>query len=577
MSHAVTLQINGVVFPVGLDTLNTHTIREDDELSIGIAVSDPKIEVAVFFEDAEPELTLLSEVTGLVYRIPPSRYFAECFGQSFVRVYVDGVSYAIFFNVRAKKVSVIAASKMIRYLASHHESIIRSCFSRSTIPVGSIEGPMADPESIIAAAEGYTAALTIHRTELMSTRRTRLVPIRQPLWKSSHANCDIDPVDILNNLDAISPTSPEGDLFLRGRHFSLGDIDVSALTESSDVLENKILLGGLYSIRGKLQYLLDRLDQRALAPASSDGYESFDRLLLTLTSAGMVKRCYEVIERTNELARLFESRLGVQYAGEIRPVMTPYARTSKVYRALYGHLATWYELGAPSFGANHFLIKLKSLSKIYELYSLFHLLEQMLASGWTGLQVKSHPDLGEFVPQEITLKRADILATVIYEPIVRPLNAHVAGHLDLVDVAHRRPNSDYNYWNPDYVIRLDKASGGTKYLILDAKYSTESVVRSIHLPGVIEKYYWGMSVHNADTKTYSNDPIAAVLVIYPLGVNTAFLRHGKRTSIGTNPFPLPVVGATGLTIEVDHAFNRVMTDVIEAACTALGEIGQTLN
>ena len=86
-----------------------------------------------------------------------------------------------------------------------------------------------------------------------------------------------------------------------------------------------------------------------------------------------------------------------------------------------------------------------------------------------------------------------------------------------------------------------------------------------------------MSVHNADTKTYSNDPIAAVLVIYPLGVNTAFLRHGKRTSIGTNPFPLPVVGATGLTIEVDHAFNRVMTDVIEAACTALGEIGQTLN
>ncbi len=575
--HAVTLQINRVVFPIDLEKLNSHTIREDDELSIGIAVSDPNSEVAIFFEDAEPELTLVSEVTGLVYRIPPRRYFAECFGQSFVRVYVDRVFYAIFFNVRAKKVSVIAASKMIRYLASHHESIIRSCFSRSTIPVGSVEGPMADPESIIAAAEGYTAALTIHRTELMSTRRTRLVPIRQPLWKSSHTNCDIDPVDILNNLDAISPTSPEGDLFLRGSHFSLGDIDVSALTESSDVLENRILLGGLYSIRGKLQHLLDGLDQRALAPASSDGYESFDRLLLTLTSAGMVKRCYDVIDRTNELTRLFETRLSVRYAGEIRPVMTPYARTSKVYRALYGYLATWYELGAPTFGANHFLMKLKSLSKIYELYSLFHLLEQMLSSGWTGVQVKSHPDLGEFVPQEITLKRADILATVTYEPIVRPLNAYVAGHLDLVDVAHRRPNSDYNYWNPDYVIRLDKANGSTKYLILDAKYSTESIVRSIHLPDVIEKYYWGMSVHNVDTKTYSNDPIAAVLVIYPLGVNTAFLRHGKRTSIGTNPFPLPVVGATGLTIEVDHAFNRVMTDVMDAACTALGEIGQTLN
>lgn len=569
MTHAVTLQVNGTSYPVGLDSLNSHTIREDDELSIGIAVDDPNIETSIYFEDAEPELTLISEIGGLVYRIPQRRYFAECFGQAFVRVYVEDVSYAIFFNVRAKKVSVIAASKMIRYLASHHESIIRSCFSRSTIPVGSIEGPMADPESIIAAAENYTSALLVHRAELMATKRTRLVPTRQPLWKSSRTNCDIDPVDILNNLDAISPAPLEGDLFLRGRHFSLGDIDISALKETPNVLENQILLGGLYSIRGKLQNLLDGLDQRALAQAPSDGYESFDRLLLTLTSAGMLKRCYEVIDRTTELTRLFESRIGVRYVGDIRPVMTPYARTSKVYRTLYSQLAIWYELGAPSFGANHFLMKLKSLSKIYELYSLFHLLEQMLSTGWVGLQIKSHPDLGEYIPQEITLKRGDVVATVSYEPIIRPLNAYVAGHLDLVDVAHRKPHSDYNYWNPDYVIRLDSATGNTKYLILDAKYSTESVVRSYHLPDVIDKYYWGISVHNSTKNSYSNDPIAAILVIYPLGVNSSFIRHGKRTSVGSNPFPLPVIGATGLTIDADHAFNKVMTNVIDAVDYAL--------
>jgi hypothetical protein len=552
-----------------MDSLNSHTIREDDQLSIGIAVDDPNIEASIFFEDAEPELTLISEIPGLVYRIPQHRYFAECFGQAVVRVYVEDASYAIFFNVRAKKVSVTAASKMIRYLASHHESIIRSCFSRSTTPVGSVEGPSADPESIIAAAENYTSALLVHRAELMATKRTRLVPTRQPLWKSSRINCDIDPVDILNNLDAISPAPLEGDLFLRGRHFSLGDINISALKETPNVLENQILLGGLYSIRGKLQILLDGLDRRALAQAPSDGYESFDRLLLTLTSAGMLKRCYEIINRTTELTRLFESRIGVRYVGDIRPVMTPYARTSKVYRTLYSHLATWYELGAPSFGANHFLMKLKSLSKIYELYSLFHLLEQMLSTGWEGLQIKSHPDLGEYIPQEITLKRGDVVATVSYEPIIRPLNAYIAGHLDLVDVAHRKPNADYNYWNPDYVIRLDTATGKTKYLILDAKYSTESVVRTYHLPDVIDKYYWGMAVRNGTKNSYSNDPIAAILVIYPLGVNSSFIRHGKRASVGSTPFPLPVIGATGLTIDADHAFNKVMTNLIDAVDYAL--------
>ena len=569
MTHAVTLQINGVSFPVSLDSLNSHTIREDDELSIVIAVDDPTSEASVFIEDAEPELTLSNESIGLVFRIPQKSYFAECFGQAYVRIYVESQSYAIFFNVRAKKVSVNAATKMIRYLASHHESIIRSCFSRSTLPVGSVAGALADPESIIAAAEGFISSLLNHRSELMATKRTRLVPTRQPLWKSSRNNCDIDPVDILNNLDAISPTSPEGDLFLRGRHFVLGDIDVSALKETTNVLENQVLLGGLYSIRGKLQGLLDGLDQRALAPAPSDGYESFERLLLTLTSAGMVKRCHEVIEQTIELTRLFESQLGVCYVGDIRPIMTPYARTSKVYRSLYSHLASWYELGAPSFGANHFLMKLKSLSKIYELYTLFHLIEQMLSTSWEGLQIKTHPDLGEYIPQEIILKRGDVVATVSYEPIIKPLNAYTAGHFDLVDVAHRNPNADRNYWNPDYVIRLDATNGNTKYLILDAKYSTESWVRSTHLPEVIDKYYWGMSVHNAAQHSYSNDPIAAILVIYPLGVNSAFIRHGRRTSVGNKPFPLPVIGATGLTIDAEHAFNRVMSEILETVHRAL--------
>jgi hypothetical protein len=569
MPHAVILYINDCKFPVSLDSINSHTIREDDEIAIAVSVDDANTEANIFFEDAEPELTLIAESSGLAYRIPPRRYFSECFGQAYARVYVEGVSYTIFFNVRAKKVSVVAATKMIRYLASHHESIIRSCFSRSAVSVGSTEGPMADPEAIIAAAESYTSALMVHRTELLATKKTRLAPARQPLWKASKSNPEIDPIDILNNLDAISPSPNEGDLFLRGRYFSIGDIDISTLRETANVFENQILLGGLYSIRAKLHNLLNGLDHRALSPNSSDGYESLDRLLLTLTSAGMIRRCNEVINRTNELTRLFESRIGVSYAGDIRPIMTPYARTSKIYRVLYSHLATWYELGAPSFGANQSLMKLKSLSKIYELYALFHLIEQMLSTGWEGVQINTHPELGEFIPQKIMLKREEVVATVSYEPIIKPLNAYTAEHLDLVDVAHRRPNAEFNYWNPDYIIRLDATNGATKYLIADAKYSTESVVRDRHLPNIIEKYYWGISTYNANKNSYSNDPIAAILAIYPLGTSTSFLRHGRRSSVGSKPTPLPIIGAAGLTIDSENTFNGVMSEIFDVIHSAL--------
>lgn len=277
----------------------------------------------------------------------------------------------------------------------------------------------------------------------------------------------------------------------------------------------------------------------------------------------MIKRCNEVIELTNKLIRLFELKIGVNYAGDIRPVMTPYARTSKIYRALYSNLAKWYELGMPSFGLINSLMKLKSLSKIYEIYALFKIIDQMNSTGWEVIQSNAHPDLGEFIPKEVKLKRDGVTTTIFYEPIIKPFNT-ATNHLDLIDVAHTRVDADFNYWNPDYVIRLDGENGYTKYIIADAKYSTESTVRDIHLPKIIEKYYWGMSVYNSIIGSYSNDSICAIIAIYPPIKSRYFLPYGKRKSIGGNkPTPLPIIGAVGLTIESENTFESVLSEIFD--------------
>lgn len=104
MPHIVHLQINGILHVVNLDSPNAHTIREDDEISLTITVDQPELTPEIYFEDAEPELTLSAEITGLVWRIPTVRYFAECFGQSYVHVYVEDRIYQIFFDVRARKI-----------------------------------------------------------------------------------------------------------------------------------------------------------------------------------------------------------------------------------------------------------------------------------------------------------------------------------------------------------------------------------------------------------------------------------------------------------------------------------------
>ena len=123
------------------------------------------------------------------------------------------------------------ATKMLMYLSSKHENIIKTCFSRSTAPAGFDKDSLglADPEQIVGAAESFVSKLISFRTELLTTKRTRLVPVKQSLWKAKSSNFDIDPVNIIENLDSISPTFGEGDVFLRGRNFDLGDMDVLTL------------------------------------------------------------------------------------------------------------------------------------------------------------------------------------------------------------------------------------------------------------------------------------------------------------------------------------------------------------
>lgn len=560
MANYVSLTINGVTFPIGVDSSNYHTIREDDVLSFSISLSERGALPRVFIEDAEVELS--SDISQTNFESAGNRFFSECFGQSYVRIYIENDLFQVFFDVRARKASAEQAALMIAYLAEHHESLIRSCFSRSTSPIGSRYEGSADPESIISASEKYVNSLLSLRTELLATKRERLIPTRQPIWKASLNKGDVDPVDILNNLDAISPTTPNGDLVLKGRHFTIGDIDVSILKASANVLENQILLGGLYSIRNKLLYLLNGFDQKELSPESTDGYESFDRLLLKITSSGMVIRCNVLIDQSAELIRFFEARIGVSYIGDIRPTMTPYARTSKVYRTLYTHLANWYALGSPSFGSRNLLIKLRSLSKIYELYSLFHLIDYMRNSSWDGYSFKSHPSLGEYIPSDITMVKDNLTATIYYEPIIHPFHKNTEDN-SLVDVEHKNYGHTYNYWNPDYVIRISNIKGKTKYIILDAKYSYESTVKETIIPRLVEKYYWGTSVYDMTNDYFSNNGIIGVIAVYPLNVRTSFLPFGKRTSIGSNRVPLPVMGGIGLAVNQPQPFINAMTKIFE--------------
>jgi hypothetical protein len=324
--------LNGEQISIVRDDTKMFTVREDDEISFHLtSLSSPEV-CELYLEDTSLVLTASGTDGIFNFSSISNRFFSESFGQSIIRLLYNDEVYLIYFNVLAKKVTADQAKKMIDYLASHHDGLVQACFSRSITEVGAEHMGSSSVETIISTAERFIDGFLAHRSELRVTMRSRLVPKRSPFWKSTGSGRDIDPVDILDNLDSLVPTMDGGDLRLRNRQFTLQGLDVSTLVESKDVVENQILLGGLYSIRARITEILDRINHVNFKVDEQPGYESLDRLMLKITSDAVRHRCRIILARADELIRSMEVFDGVRFRGEITPRLSPYARASKVYK-----------------------------------------------------------------------------------------------------------------------------------------------------------------------------------------------------------------------------------------------------
>lgn len=539
-------------------------VREVDRILLRVSSKLNETPPKIYFEDYQANYTQFIADGVTWYETPADCYFSDCFGHASIRIEFAEEREIIAFDVLAKKTTVEQALRMIQYLSSHDESLIQSCFSRSSLSIGSERADSVDPEMVLSTAETFIANLQTFQPELLNNLRKRLVPIRVPLWKTDRVNCEIDPYDVISNLDALTPSSGDGDVFLRGRNYDLASIDVSKVAPTADVIENHILLGGLYSIRRKLSDLMARLRSYAAGQHNDPdewnmppGFESLGRLQLKLSAGGMINRCSSMLNSTEGFIRFFERKVGVRYFGEIMPMMTPYARSTRVYRILFAQLSLWYELGTPSLDGIDFLMKLKSLSKIYELFTWFHLIEQVLRLGWTMESVQPHETMGIHVPSSVIFHQGDDVLSLQYEPSIERLGNDTP-HMDLVDMYHykwaRSP-----FWMPDFVMRL--TSGNVvRYLILDAKYSNRATVKEHSLAKLFNKYYELTAVYDALSDTLSNAAIIGIFAVYPLDHQACtYLPMWGKEKLSARPTRLPMVGGIGLMTDNETLFGESLT------------------
>lgn len=546
-----------------------YIIREDQEVYFELTDLEDNNEVPLLFvEDYDLSLiTYYKENLGKIFRSTSGRIFRESFGFSKVNVYLGEQHFELRFEVLVKKINAKQIEEMIQYLSQKHHDIIRICLSRTTIPMGTKEYGTTDPETLLNTVETFISTLINYHLELRHHLRKRLIPIRQPKWKSSQ-NSDIDPFDIIFNLDTLEPVIGEGDVIVNGRSFSIMEIEVTTLEPTANVKENSILLGGIYSMRRIITVLLYNINSgfKDSKIASHDReYESLKDVLLRLTSSNMLQRCEYFLLKLEEFIRYFENITGMCYQGEQRPIMTPFVRSSRVYRRLFEQLNEWYTLGEPSLDGRNFLVKLRSISKIYEFVALFKIIDYLHGKNWTVVDSHWQPDL-EFVPSTISFEKDNLKLTLSYEAKILPYNENTK-HFDLVDMGHLDQKIyNYKYRCPDFLLKLE-TNNKIVYLILDAKYSSAYTIKKYTLKVLYDKYFIEMAVYDFYKKHLKQDTILGVIALFPDKNLTSPVYIENWGKYGTHKKPIRFPIVTGLPVlpESDNVAYQVFDQIFELA------------
>lgn len=504
----------------------------------------------------------------------PEKVFRESFGLAFLRLCVADEEFSLPFEVFATKVTAIQAERMIRYLTEKREHIIRVCLSRTMRPTGMNEG-WSDPEMVLSTAEKIINILLDCRGELRQQIRSKLVPAKVPAWKAEQSGSLIDPVDVIFNLDSLRPSDGRQDVVLRGRTYSTSAIDVTALVGNTNVEENAILIGGLYSIRRVITALMDEIGiafkGRKIAAYDKE-YVSLGEMLIKLTGGAMYERCERIIFSTENLIRMFENDFGIEFLGETHPKITPYVRSSKLYRNIFEKYADWYLLGRPSIDGELFLIKLRSLSKIFEFVVLFRLFDYMIGHGWKVADSLLSENFDKLIPDMISFEKGKTRIILSYEPNVFVFSGRTQ-HMELIKLPHLEHTG--RRWSPDYTMRVeDMSSNLVRYLILDAKYSNPYWVENAHIKNLHDKYYEHMAVFDKTKNFISKSQIMAVFAIFPEAIDrvskTVNMRFPEFGLDGRGPMMIPMLAGLPISLETDALMEKWLDKALSATMLSMG-------
>ncbi|MGO5064066.1 hypothetical protein [Clostridium sp. LCP25S3_F8] len=176
------------------------------------------------------------------------------------------------------------------------------------------------------------------------------------------------------------------------------------------------------------------------------------------------------------------------------------------YRKIYKVIKDWFESGNYDLSNEKMILTFPLASQIYEYYILFRINNYITENGYDlrnsknflyGLKTNAKYENTKFNNTFIFQKEKTTI-TVYYQPVIF-LN-QVVNDIGLFRNNNISINNEKSYYyTPDYIIKICEQNK-SKFIILDAKWSTINSVINYSFKNIVYKYIFSISTINSEDK-----------------------------------------------------------------------------
>lgn len=482
-----------------------------------------------------------------------------------------------------------AVKAMVNYVYTHQELLLLNGEPRPRDLAGLKEsGYKSLAAQIILAKEIATIYESSYGYFKANSRfRIEKVPIVDRLERLQYMT-PATLAHIVSHPEQLKPVSSEVGIRINGKIYHPQKTLSLQSVNSYDIYENRVILRFLrkmvdevMELRTRCEHLLQQIprDEDYSDEYIYSSFFMFSETQRTLENS--VQQLSVLCDKFTKLWGMYRNILSISAESLSKELLTQAPRPTAVfmsvpqYNKVFVRIHQWFSFGIYDFEKENFMLSFIKVSSLYESYLLAKLLTYFKDRGYSLTIAKrcTYPLAPSWKYKNthcintFHFTNGNTILTLYYQPVIFDTDRKGVNGIGLyrnnsIPTDTRDENSPRrggHYYVPDYLIKME-LDGITKYLIIDAKFSSANSVRIHYIKELAFKYLFSIS------PLEETDCVVGMCIIYGKCTETEQMQSAYDNQLSHHIIPiaemLPLIEGVG-TSEQYTKLDQLLKKILE--------------